>query len=98
MKCVIQDLPIVIEAGRKGLTECQDQITFMEHDFFAEQPIKAANVYLLRQILHDWSDKYATKILKAIVPAMNEDSTIIIMENFLPEPGLVSKHKEMQSR
>ena len=45
----------------------------MEHDFFfLEQPVKSADVYLIRWILHDWPNTYAFKILRALVPALNE--------------------------
>ncbi|KAL4787406.1 hypothetical protein BJX76DRAFT_345663 [Aspergillus varians] len=34
------------------------------------QPAHGADVYLLRLILHDWPNKYATMILRALVPAL----------------------------
>lgn len=62
----------------------------MAHDFFTEQPVKGADVFLLRCILHDWSDKYAIKILRALVPALKPDVRIIVNEAVVPEPAAFS--------
>jgi hypothetical protein len=67
--CVVQDLPEVVSSIQSG-NYASGRLEFMAHDFFEEQPMKNADVYLLRWILHDWSDLYAAKILKAIVPAL----------------------------
>jgi hypothetical protein len=44
-----------------------------------------AKAYLLRMILHDYSDATAIKILKQIVPAMERDSVVLIADYILPE-------------
>lgn len=63
------------------------RIEFVEHDFFTPQPVKDADVYLLRMILHDWPDEKAVAILKHIAEAMKEGSRIFIMDMVLPAPG-----------
>lgn len=63
---------------------------FAEHDFFHEQPVKGASMYLLPWILHDSPDGYAIRILQALVPAMQGGCTILICEQMLPELGSVS--------
>ena len=70
----------------------------MEHDFFTEQPIKSADVYLLRWILHDWSDAYALKILRALVPALKPGARLCICEQVLPEPGALSPYQARSLR
>ncbi|KAL8737029.1 MAG: hypothetical protein Q9181_002093 [Wetmoreana brouardii] len=91
---VVQERREVVEAGRAQLpSELQMRVTFAEHDFFREQPIKAADVYLLRWILHDWPDTYAIKILKALVPALRNGSRLCICEQVLPEPGTTSTYQ-----
>ncbi|KAL9072015.1 MAG: hypothetical protein Q9157_005248 [Trypethelium eluteriae] len=98
MKAIVQDLPEVAGQGQKSLLQIEGRLTFMAHDFFTEQPVRGAAVYLLRNILHDWSDKYATKILKALVPALTKESIILIMDQILPEPGAVSHSQELSVR
>lgn len=55
---VVQDDEGILEAGQaEGISEqVKERVDFMPHDFFAEQPVKGAEVYLLRFILHDHPD------------------------------------------
>ena len=99
LHCIVQDQADVVKIGQQNLQpELQSRVTFMKHDFFGEQPIQAAKAYLLRWILHDWSDKYAVRILKALVPALTQDSKVIICEHVLPEPGTVPVYQERAMR
>lgn len=96
---VVQDRAAVAREGRAKLpTELKNRVSFMAHDFFNEQPILDADVYLLRWILHDWSDKYAIRVLQALRPALNDGARILIMEHVLPEPGSLSAYQERGSR
>jgi len=99
LKFIVQDRAEVAREGRARLpTELSARISFMAHDFFNEQPILDADVYLLRWILHDWSDKYAIRILQALKPALKYGAKIIIMEHVLPEPGSLSAYQERALR
>lgn len=81
---IVQDLPETVKEGERILPEeLQGRITFMAHDFFTPQPVKGADVYLFRFILHNWSDKYSISILRNLLPAMKDGSRILIYE-FLP--------------
>lgn len=85
---IVQDLPDTISGLNTRIPlEFQHRITGMEHDFLTIQPVKGADVYLLRWILHDWSDKYSIKILRALVPALKKGSRVIINDVCIPEPG-----------
>lgn len=55
---VVQDDEGILEAGKaEGIAEqVKERIEFMPHDFFNEQPVQGAEVYLLRFILHDHPD------------------------------------------
>jgi sterigmatocystin 8-O-methyltransferase len=55
---VVQDDQAIVQAGQdEGVSaEVKDRIQFMPHDFFNAQPVKGADVYLLRFILHDHPD------------------------------------------
>ncbi|KAJ4356448.1 uncharacterized protein N0V89_004481 [Didymosphaeria variabile] len=88
IKVIVQDLPDVVDRAKSSTpADSADRITFMAHDFFTEQPIKGADVYLMRWILHDWSDVYAIRILRALIPALKKEAKIVLHEYIVPEPG-----------
>ncbi|KAL7623779.1 hypothetical protein AAE478_005332 [Parahypoxylon ruwenzoriense] len=94
LKFVVQDLPANADNGRKAAESLPENIAprlmFQGHDFSNPQPVKGADAYLLRMILHDWPDVEAVKILKNIVAAMDETSSrLLIMDTVLPKPGSV---------
>ena len=97
LRCIVQDLPETIATAPK-LPDMEDRVTFMAHDFFTEQPVHGAEVYFLRWILHDWSDKYAIKILQGLIPALKDGSRVIIMESIVPEPQEVPSPEQKISR
>jgi hypothetical protein len=82
---IVQDLPDIVAAGQSILPEqLQGRVSFQAHDFFTEQPVQGADVYLLSSVLHDWPDKYAARILKALVPACRTGARIVINERLVP--------------
>ena len=97
--CIVQDRPgVVADARAKLPQELTNRVIFMEHDFFGEQPVKAADVYFLRWVLHDWSNKYSIKILRSLIPALKRGAKILVNEQILPEPGEVSLYQERMLR
>lgn len=85
IKCIVQDFPDVVLQGRDSLAaKYKPRITFQAHDFFTEQPVKGADIYLLRMILHDWSDEYAIKILRALIPALKPGAKVVINDRVVP--------------
>lgn len=66
-----------------------DRISFQVHNFFAPQPDNGADVYLLRHILHDWSDRLAIDIIRQITKVMKDHGLIIIVDGVLPPPGVL---------
>lgn len=71
---------------------------FMQHNFFSPQPIKGAGAYLLRQITHNWSDDDCVKILRAIVPALEPGTSLLINDTIMPEHGSLSRYEERNLR
>ncbi|KAM7217512.1 S-adenosyl-L-methionine-dependent methyltransferase [Rhypophila decipiens] len=69
---VVQDIQAsVIEAASSSIPEdLTGRLSYMVHDFFTEQPVKGAAVYVFRACFHNWSDKYAVKMLEALNPAL----------------------------
>ena len=102
LRFIVQDLLQPIRDAQKGAqilpSEIADRIEFMEHDFFKPQPVQDADVYLLRMIIHDWSDDDAVKILKELVKVMKDNSRIVIMDMVLPTPGATSRTLEAALR
>jgi ubiquinone/menaquinone biosynthesis C-methylase UbiE len=95
---VVQDMEKVVEEGRSTLApELHGRIKFMAHDFFKPQEV-SADAYLLRTILHNWSDKYCVAILRALVPALKPGAKILINEICLPKPGSMPAHLEAELR
>lgn len=97
LKFIVQDLPEVVADAGASLPESMkesERISFMAHDFFTPQSVKDADVYLLRFILHDYSDKYAIRILKNLVPALKNGARLIVMDGVAPPPGVIPKSDE----
>ncbi|EKM56173.1 uncharacterized protein PHACADRAFT_122410 [Phanerochaete carnosa HHB-10118-sp] len=46
-------------------------------------PIKDADVFILRHILHNWSDKYASKILSRLRDAAQPATKLVVMDNIV---------------
>ncbi|KAL8830046.1 MAG: hypothetical protein Q9191_001663 [Dirinaria sp. TL-2023a] len=92
IKCIVQDRPDVVELGRRELnSDLIHRVIFMEHDFFKAQPVIHADVYLLRFILHNWSNAYAVRILRALVPALKDGARVLVMDQVIPDPNAISK-------
>ena len=94
---VVQDLSETIETASTP-SDLTHRLEFKVHDFFTEQTVQNADIYFLRSILHDWSDKYAIKILRNLTPALKIGARIIVNEVCLPEPNTISKYHEQLVR
>ena len=96
IRCVVQDRPEIVETASVP-PAIANRFEFLAHDFFTKQPL-SADVYLLRWVLHNWSDKHSIKILRSLVPALKHGAKIIVVEICLPEPGVFSQSDERQVR
>ena len=85
---VVQDLAGTIGEVSEGSGRMsgKGRLSFMVHDFFLTQPIRDAEVYFLRWILHDYTDKYAVKILHNIADVMKPSGRILVMDRIVPPP------------
>ncbi|MFE7122035.1 methyltransferase [Streptomyces sp. NPDC057654] len=52
-------------------------------DFFTSVP-PAADVYLVKRVLHDWHDDDCLRVLRACRAAMTEDSRLLVIDAVLP--------------
>jgi hypothetical protein len=88
---IILDLPDVVPsataaASALGLTEHSRVLAGNFFDYFPE-----ADIYLLKYILHDWSDGESLQILEQCRKAMRPGGRVILIERLLgeiSEPGL----------
>lgn len=95
---IVQDLEHVIATAPPLTTEQSESITYQVHDFLTPQPVKDADVYFLRWILHNWSDKYSVRILQNLIPALKPGARIVLNENVLPPPGVLPRLREERLR
>lgn len=104
MRFVVQDLQENVDRGREAAErslppEVAARVSFQPHDFMKQQPIRGADAYLLRMIMHDWPDEAAKAILSNIAAAMEAaKSRLFVMDTVLPEPGSVPVSLERIAR
>jgi 16S RNA G1207 methylase RsmC len=80
---ILFDLPHVIE-GAVATLEAGNRVQCVAGNFFERVP-SGADVYLLKTILHDWSDSQALAILKNCRVSIQEKGRLYIIEKILPE-------------
>ena len=68
----------------------QSRVLLTTHDFFTPQPVKDADVYFFRHIIHNWPDLYCIKILRNLVPALKNGARVLINDGVAPEPGTMN--------
>ncbi|KAH8588090.1 S-adenosyl-L-methionine-dependent methyltransferase [Bisporella sp. PMI_857] len=87
LRFVVQDLPKTTSSAPELDANIKDRIKFQAHDFHTQQPVKGADVYFFRWILHNHSDKYAVNMLRQLIPALKRGARVVINDHCLPEPG-----------
>jgi hypothetical protein len=70
------------EAGRRGLS---DRFAAVAGDFFEKVP--AADLYLLKTVLHDWDDERATTILRNCRASASDSGRALVVETVVGEIG-----------
>ncbi|ETW80891.1 hypothetical protein HETIRDRAFT_154964 [Heterobasidion irregulare TC 32-1] len=91
LNIVVEDLPEVVRDAEKfwkaNLAESFDsgRVRLVPHDMFTPQPeaLRAPDLFVLRGILHDWSDTYAMKILKHLRAAAGPRTQLLIIDSVL---------------
>jgi len=84
MKGIVFDLPDVIADTQEFWKDSSDRVEIVAGDFFKGVP--KSDVYVMKHILHDWSDEKCVEILTAMLPTVKEnDSKLVIVEAILPE-------------
>ena len=78
---VLFDAPVVLKDARALLEKesIAERVELVAGDFFKEVPV-AADIFLLKHIIHDWDDARSISILKNIADSMNGDAKVLILE------------------
>jgi hypothetical protein len=86
---IVFDLPETAEqaAGIIAESAVADRIEACGGDFFKAVP-EGGDLYLLKQVLHDWGDEDCVKILRAIRGAIADRGRLAVIEYLLPDLGV----------
>ncbi|KAI1803060.1 S-adenosyl-L-methionine-dependent methyltransferase [Daldinia bambusicola] len=96
-KGAVLDLPEVV-ADAKVPEDLSNRLEYKSYNFLTEKVTYHADAYVFRHIFHDWSDQYATKIFKNLVPALKKGSKIWLAEVVLPNLSEKDRLKDRLQR
>ncbi|KAI0885554.1 putative O-methyltransferase [Annulohypoxylon maeteangense] len=91
LRFVVQDQVVATEQGvslwQKEFPEALEsgRTKFLTHDFFTPNPVKEADIYWMRHVLHDWKDDDSAKILAMTAGAMGPKSRLLVADITLTE-------------
>jgi len=84
IEVTVFDLDHVIERAKNSTSDF-DKINFISGNFFTEVP--ASNLHILANIIHDWNDEDALKILKTIKKAQTNQGILCLIEMVIDHPN-----------
>jgi ubiquinone/menaquinone biosynthesis C-methylase UbiE len=93
---ILFDQPRVVENARRLLANraVSDRIEFVAGDLFDTVPTDA-ELYILKQILHDWSDDKAQQILATCRRAMSAGSRLLVLEMIVEPEAAFPKRLDL---
>ena len=80
---ILFDLPHVI-AEAKGIAS--DRLTLQAGDFFKSH-LPVVNAYVMMEVIHDWSDEDAVRILSAVRRAAPLSARVLLVEALIADEG-----------
>jgi DNA-binding PadR family transcriptional regulator len=89
LKGIVMDLKEVVEMKDELWSfkkNVQDRCEYIGGNFF-EDKIPKSDSYILKHIIHDWSDEQSIKILKNISKSAEDKAHIFICELIIPPPN-----------
>lgn len=94
LKGVVFDAPNVVEGAKAEIkkTELTDRLTTAAGDFFRAVPA-GGDTYLMKHIIHDWTDEQCVTILKHCHAVMKPGSRVLILDQVIPGPNEASLGK-----
>jgi hypothetical protein len=87
LRGVVIDLPHVVTRARSKLEALglAGRVEAVAGDFF--QSVPPADVYLLKQVLHDWDDQQCRTILERCAAGLVAGGRLLIVEVVIPDDG-----------
>jgi hypothetical protein len=85
MRGILFELPPVIASAKDFITttEVSEQCELVAGNFLEFVP-SGGDAYILKNVLHNWDDERAIKILKNCHSAMKEDGKLLVVERVIP--------------
>ncbi|MCB1103826.1 MAG: hypothetical protein H7A44_09110 [Opitutaceae bacterium] len=83
---VVFDLPILQTDAAKAIaaSPAGDRCTFAAGDLFQSIP-DAADLYLLKWVVHDWEDERAVRLLRNVAARLQDGAKLILIERLMPD-------------
>lgn len=82
---ILFDHPRVVESVEAMNADLGGRLEIIGGDFFKEVPVDG-DVYVLKQIIHNWDDDQAVRILQNCRQAMKSEGRLLVIEGLI-EPG-----------
>ncbi len=79
---VLFDLPSGVAAARQGAAHALAGAEFVAGDFF--QSVPSADAYVIKKVIHDWTDERAATILRNCRKAMRPHGKVLVVETLVP--------------
>ena len=95
MTGILYDLPQVIRTAEQHLAESvRDRVKMIEGDMFESVP-PGADAYIVKRIIHDWSDDQCKQILTNCRSGVRENGRLIVVDAVVPMDAQFSPAKIM---
>jgi hypothetical protein len=91
MQCVVLDLPHVVPNAKLNFNKfgVEDRCRFVEGDFFGQIP-ESGDLYILKNILHDWDDETCIKILKNVGTVIHKNVRLLVIDAVVDDKNINS--------
>jgi hypothetical protein len=85
-RCTVYDLPHVVSGALENFRRfgVENQCTVIAGDFFEKVP-EGGDLYIMKNILHDWDDGTSISILKNIRKAMPAKAHLLLIESLIED-------------
>jgi hypothetical protein len=91
MKGTVLELESVI-SKKESLLACKlgvsERCSYVSGDMFTSTQVPSADAYIMKMILHDWSDQECVRILSNIYHSSPEHARLFIAEHLVPGPDM----------